>query len=213
MSKKSVVVSGGGLFLGMLTNADQIRRELGITDEEFHVLATEAGNEHWRRLFEGMQQKKEKATSNSSYETCRVTVGIHKSLEEAIEAGDYDNVDHNITSEHFSLGNNELKCVEITLVHRNKIEQTDQLLEEFVESGKYRNAVTEEILALGAQNPKLQQQFPIVTLWWDNLFDSYWKSLSLFTWNGERRLGLEKVFNKGWESNTRFAFVRKNRDE
>jgi len=52
--KKSEAVTGLGLGLGMLTLADQVRRELGVSDELFHRLATEDGREDWKRLFTGM---------------------------------------------------------------------------------------------------------------------------------------------------------------
>ena len=207
MSKKSAVVSGMGLGLGMLTNADQIRKEMGITDEEFHVLATEAGNKHWRRLFEGMLQKKEKDVSHD-YETYTVTTGIYKSLEEAIKAGNYDYCNPGITSEHFSLSGGDEKNVEITLIHRDKLEQSQLLIDEFVTSGEYRNITTEETLALGAQYPELQRKFPIIALGTVVRIDGYRRALILHECSGKRRLILDWSSDT-WVQECRFAFVRK----
>jgi hypothetical protein len=54
MSKKSQVVSGLGLGLGMLTLADEVRRACGISDDLFHTLSTPAGRKHWEAMFVSM---------------------------------------------------------------------------------------------------------------------------------------------------------------
>lgn len=207
MSKKSAVVSGMGLGLGMLTNADQIRREMGITDEEFHVLATDMGRKHWRRLFEGMQKE-----SSSRYETYTVTIGGYKSLEEAINAGNYGYYSPDIISEHFSLSEGDEKNVEVALIHRDKLEQSQLLIDEFVTSGEYRNITTEETLALGAQYPELQRKFPIIALGTVAQIDGAWRVLVLHECSGERRLILDWSADT-WIQDCHFAFVRKNKGE
>ncbi len=204
MNKKSAVVSGMGLGLGMLTNADQVRKEMGITDEQFHVLATDEGREYWRRLFKTMQKE-----SSSRYEICTVTIGGYKSLEDAIEAGKYDRCNPDITSEHFPLsGNGQKKDIEITLVHRDKSEQSQNLIDEMDEVG-YRPATHEEFLALGAQHPELQRKFPIIALGADAQVDGHRSVLVLHDWDGERKLSLS-WFGHDWPQRCRFAFVRKN---
>ena len=214
MSKKSVVVSGMGLALGIITNLDQVRRELGMTDEEFHILATDKGREDLRWLVERMLQKRRTdVSSDYGYETCRVTVGIHKSLEEAIEAGHYGYCSPDITSEHFPFsGNKQKKDIEITLIHRDKLEQSKLLIDEFVASGEYRNITMEETLALGAQHPELQRKFPIIALGTVVRIDGCRRALILHEYSGKRKLILDWS-DDTWVQDCRFAFVRKNKGE
>ncbi len=54
--QKSEAVTGLGLGLGMLTLADQVRKEMGVSDELFHRLTTEDGRQDWKKLFTGMQE-------------------------------------------------------------------------------------------------------------------------------------------------------------
>ena len=203
MSKKSAVVSGMGLGLGMLTNADRIRKEFGITDEQFHVLSSEVGDEHWRRLFEGMQKE-----SSSRYETYTVTIGGYKSLEDAIEAGRYDEINPMIDSEYFPLSRNEQKKdIEITLIYRDKYERSQDLIDEMDKVG-YRSATHEELLALGAQYPELQRGFPIIELGAVVCIGGDRHVIVLSYLDCERKLGLYWIDTK-WPQSCRFAFVRK----
>ncbi len=206
MSKKSVVVSGLGLGLGMLTNADQVRKKMGVTDEQFHVLATEAGRKHWQRLFESIVAKDE-----NCYETCRVTVGDYKSLKAAIKAGQYDNVqDDKITSVHFPVRESEQREVEISLVPcSGRSPWSRNIIEEMVIEG-YSPANHEEILALGAQHPELQLKFAIVALGTIGCVDGHMRVITLYECCGHRKLELERFSNKPWPQSFRFAFVRKN---
>lgn len=57
MSKKSQVVSGLGLGLGMLTLADEVRRAYDIPDEQFHILGSPDGRKYWEMMFTAMQSK------------------------------------------------------------------------------------------------------------------------------------------------------------
>ncbi len=199
MSKKSVVVSGMGLGLGMLTNANQIRKEMGITDEQFHALATDAGREHWERLFEGMM-----VSDENCYEIHQITIGCYKSLDEVIKAGQYDWHDDDITSEHFPITESVQTDIEIFLVHRDKSEDSQKLIDE-MSTGDYRPATHEELLALGAQRPELQGKFPIIALG------------TVVQYNGDRYVLYFKDrildifwFDCEWELSCRFAFVRKS---
>ena len=154
---------------------------------------------------------KKSSVDKNCYETYTVTTGIYKSLGEAISAGNYDRCNPNITCEYFSLnGRSRQSDVEITLVYRNKVEWSKELLEEFVESEKYRNIRTEEILALGAQYPELQREIPIIALGTVVQIDGecYQSVLALDGHVDERVLSLV-YFGGAWSRLCRFAFVRK----
>lgn len=55
MSKKSELVRGFGLAMSIGAALDEIRRELGVTEEEFHVLGTPEGRPHLERMIAGLK--------------------------------------------------------------------------------------------------------------------------------------------------------------
>ncbi|MEK9151447.1 MAG: hypothetical protein AAB547_02345 [Patescibacteria group bacterium] len=55
MSKKSQVVSGFGFAMQIGATMDEIRRAHGVSEEEFHVLATAKGRPHLERMIKGLK--------------------------------------------------------------------------------------------------------------------------------------------------------------
>ncbi|MGB2791745.1 MAG: hypothetical protein WBC29_04310, partial [Candidatus Moraniibacteriota bacterium] len=56
MSKKSAsaVVSGFGFAMQLGSMMDRLRQELGVTEEQFHVLGTPSGEIHLERMIRGL---------------------------------------------------------------------------------------------------------------------------------------------------------------
>ena len=129
------------------------------------------------------------------------------SLAQMIEAGKYYWVNDDITAEHFPV-KGESKQVEITLLHFDRYISSDEAVKEIDKMG-YRPATLPELLALGASQPELQRQFPIVALgsvWQGRYGDRYVPYL----WDdgSGRYLDLD-WFDDGWNPGDRFAVVRK----
>lgn len=55
MSKKSELVRGYGLAMSIGAAMDEIRRKLGVSEEEFHVLGTPEGRPHLERMITGLK--------------------------------------------------------------------------------------------------------------------------------------------------------------
>lgn len=55
MSKKTELVRGFGLAMSIGAAMDEIRRALGVSEEEFHVLGTPEGRPHLERMIAGLK--------------------------------------------------------------------------------------------------------------------------------------------------------------
>lgn len=55
MDKKFAVVSGFGFAMQLGATMDEIRRTLGVSEEEFHVLGTPKGRPHLERMIAGLK--------------------------------------------------------------------------------------------------------------------------------------------------------------
>lgn len=55
MSKKSDLVRGFGLAMSIGAALDEIRREEGLTEEEFHILGTPEGRPHLKQMVAGLK--------------------------------------------------------------------------------------------------------------------------------------------------------------
>lgn len=92
-----------------------------------------------------------------------LTVDYGQTLDAMIAAGRYDWKNDDITAKHFPVQGEGQAEVEITLVHIGRDMSTDNVLKELDTRG-LRPAKIEELLALGASQPELQRQFPIIAL-------------------------------------------------
>lgn len=59
MSKKSELVRGFGLAMSIGAAMDEIRRALGVSEDEFHVLGTPEGRPHLERMIAGLKEPAE----------------------------------------------------------------------------------------------------------------------------------------------------------
>jgi len=216
MAKKDVsaIVSGGGLFLSIMTGLTSAVRKLGGSDDDIHRLATPDGE----RTLEEMA----KLIVQTPSHTFSVTVDYGKSLPEMIAAGNYNWVNSDITSEHFPLtpptapvGSGPYRTlhdspgtVTIELVHLNKMVSTEDVLAELERRG-FRPANLAELLALGATYPDTQRQFPIIALGsvWQHPY-GHRSVPCLYEDDGKRGLNLDWI-GYDWHARCRFAVVRK----
>lgn len=202
MSKKvNSIVSGGGLFLGIMTDLSSAMREEGGTDEDFYRLATPDG-----RLT--IREMAKLAVRKPIIVDYPVTIDFGQTLEQMIAAGRYDRKNGDITAKHFPLTGTGQVAVNLELIHFNRVINTDDALKE-IDARGYRPATIAELLALGASQPELQRQFPIVAL------GSVWRSLDgsrdvafLYEDASLRYLDLGWV-GGGWCGSGRFLVVLK----
>jgi hypothetical protein len=138
----------------------------------------------------------------------RVVVDYGQVLVEMIQAGKYDWINNDITSDHFPITGTGQKEEEITLFHFNRSISSDDAIVEMAKKG-FRPADPPEILALGAEHPELQKQFPIVAL------GSPWRDPGglrhvVYLDRDDARRPLDLVwFERDWIGDWRFAAVRK----
>jgi len=139
-----------------------------------------------------------------------------KKLEKAVQAGEYDEVNPNITSKNFPSVRMK-PDVRVDLACFSQVISTPEALEEFSKMG-YRPANLPELLALGEKQPDMQLGFPMVTL--DPVItldenDNF--CFPCLTSHGRRRV-LDLVYpnsngengeeGKNWARAYRFAIVR-----
>lgn len=93
----------------------------------------------------------------------RVTVDYGQLLDAMIAAGRYDGMHGDITDQNFPISGSGTCETEIALFHFDKSMPLDTVLAELDKRG-FRAATLTELLALGADQPELQRQFPIVAL-------------------------------------------------
>jgi len=137
-----------------------------------------------------------------------LTVNYDQSLEQMIAAGRYDWKNDDIKPKHFPVKGEGKVNVEITFVHHNRVMSTDDVLKDLDTRG-LRPIKIEELLALGAAKPELQQEFPIIALgsvWQSGDVNRYCPGLDGL---GSTRYIYLDWINYNWSSPCRFGAVRK----
>ena len=146
-----------------------------------------------------------------SIEAYTVTVSYtgKKTIKNLLKEGRYMWVNENITDRNFPAHETGTEEKEICLVHFDRwFDNGDQVIEELDRLG-YRLADPAQLLALGAQYPDLQRQFPIAALgqhWVD--FDGLCSFVCLFGISSMRPVDLG-LLEKKWRNYWRFAVLRK----
>jgi hypothetical protein len=155
MSKKSDLVSGMGVAMNIVTSLVSEVKKRGGDDEDIHRLTTPEGAETLGQIAELI------ATARLTLQTFQVTVDYSRSLKEMIKVGNYEKTNPDITSDHFPVKGEGKREVSITLFQFHKWVEHKKVITE-MEQQDYRPAKIEELLALGAEHPKLQLEYPIV---------------------------------------------------
>jgi len=137
-----------------------------------------------------------------------VSVNYELSVENAIEAGNYQAVNTDITGKNFPStrrGEADLEIVLVRFEHRMK---SEDVLDELSKEG-LRAAELPEFLAFGAEHPDVQRKFSVVGLgsvWQDR--KGYRNVPCLYTASEGRYLDLH-WWDDGWYSYSRFAAIRR----
>lgn len=139
-----------------------------------------------------------------------VTVDYSQSLENMVEAGEYDVVSKEITAQNFPVSGTGTVEEELFLVHFGRLIKSEDAITEMaqMEMG-LEPAPIEYSLAFGAKYPDVQRKFPIVCLrssgvspYGDRLFPA------LDSWDRKRKLILV-WFEYDWLDPCRFLARRK----
>ena len=196
--KRSQFLSDFGKAFQIFKTIVDALLKAGGSDEDLGRVLSDQG------LADGIAQ----VIISKSRQTFRVAVDYTQTLKQMISAGKYDWVNGDITQDHFPIKGNGKKEEEVVLFHFDKVMTSEQAITEMDKTG-FRPATIEELLALGAQQPELQKQFPIVAL------GSVWRRPSgsrdvpCLSWIGrQRRLDLD-WFEGAWDGGCRFAAVCK----
>lgn len=139
--------------------------------------------------------------------TYALTIDYSQTLEQMVEAGNYDTVTSNISGKNFPVDVGDSK-VEAVLVRLDRELSIQDVLDELSRRGLWA-ATMAELLAFGAQHPDSQRRFPIVALgsvWIDPeggyRFGCHWEN------PGYRQLHVS-WFSGQWDEHCRFLAVRK----
>ena len=137
----------------------------------------------------------------------KVIVDYSKSLQEMIAAGAYDYVNSNITAENFPVNGEGQQEHDLVLFHFARRIPSDDAIAEMERAG-YEPGDIADLLALGADQPELQRQFPIVALKsvWRGPFGSRYVPCLCRDGAG-RRLDLDD-FAGDWNGGCRFLARR-----
>ncbi|HEC20941.1 MAG TPA: hypothetical protein ENI70_00300 [Candidatus Peregrinibacteria bacterium] len=197
-------MSGMGVGMSILTKLMEKARRRGLSDEDFHSLATPEGDSIIDQLVGLMMETKEFGKVN--IETHTVTVDYGLSVKKACKVGEYDDENDEITSENFPSTRTGKAGIEIKTVCFNLYMSLDETLAR-LDRMSLRPAELSELLALGAQKPDLQRKFTIVALGsvWEEEDGHCWAPL-LGGHELSRELGLSWF---GWDHHCRLAAVRK----
>jgi len=204
MANKSAIVSGAGLVTSFVTNLMNAVWRAGGTDEDIHHLADpEKSRDTWDQIAKLIIEARPAAQA-----IYKVTVDYGKTLGEMIGACRLDWVNRDLTQEHFPITGEGVQEVEVILFHFNRAMRSYRVLAEIKKQG-YRPATLPELLALGASQPELQRQFPIVCLgsaWWSPCGD---RGVPCLGWDSSGRcLNLSWFDDYDWDGYCRFLAVR-----
>ena len=138
----------------------------------------------------------------------RVPVNYNQNVQDMVKAGKYDWVNSDINGTNFPVIRRGEEMAEVHLIHFNRDITSEEALLELDKMG-FKPEELPGLLALGAQHPELQREYPIVAL------GSAWRRRNgrrgvpcLFRDGSGRNLGL-LWFGGSWGAGWRFAAVRK----
>lgn len=195
------------------------------TDQSHAIMAALATNVDWSALDGDLLQEavvrnprragaeftaflKDGARMHTGQQVFLFTVNYDLTVGEAVELGEYDGVNSDITQENFPTEKKGQATVEIALVHFGRDISTKGVLEEFDKRG-LRPADDRVLLAFGAKYPEVQREFLVVSLG-SFLEDSDGCRFYPYLYRDglERRLYLDWD-GLGWCAFCRFVAVRK----
>ncbi|OGY81471.1 MAG: hypothetical protein A3F54_02470 [Candidatus Kerfeldbacteria bacterium RIFCSPHIGHO2_12_FULL_48_17] len=185
--------------------------DAGFTDELAALLRKPGNAEKAVELLKKQFQREEQEALQidpSSLPSYRLSIDYGKNLKKMIAEGNYDWVNDNITQKNFPIQGEGQQEVEAVIVPFSKAMSSEGVLGEF-QKMNLDPPNLEALLALGAAEPELQREFPVVALnpvWADP--DGDRRVTCLFGSGRSRDLGLD-CFGSGWNGYCRFLALRK----
>lgn len=202
---KSTIARGASMAADVWGKLDDRVKAKGGTEDAMHILAKDEG----ATLLDTIADLLVKAEQTTR---TRFTVkkDYSKSVEDMVKAGRYDSSDSDITAEHFPVNGTGTVEEEVVLIHFGRLIEGDDAEREMDAIGLEPSPI-EETLAVGAQYPDVQRQFPVVGL------GSSWAHPRggvcvpvLGRWGDERELHLGRRAG-GWDAFYRFLARRKRK--
>lgn len=181
---------------------DKVKKR-GYSEDDILRVASDQGDKLLEKFADVMSEAARKPR-----ELYPIHVNYDLSVEEAIEAGDYQAVNESITSATFPSARHGQAELEINLVRFDRRITSEDVLRELDKEG-LRAAELPELLAFGAAYPDVQRKFSVVGLgsvWQDR--KNYRNVPCLYAASEGRYLDLH-WWDDGWYTYSRFATVRK----
>jgi hypothetical protein len=178
-------------------------KKRGYSDDDILRVANAQGDSLLDKFADVMVE-----AASKRRDTFPVAVNYALSVEDAIQAGDYQAVHSEITSKNFPSTRKGQAEMEIMLVRFDHRMTSADVVRELEGEG-LRAAELPEFLAFGAKYPDVQRKFSVVGLgsvWQDR--KGYRNVPCLYTASEGRYLDLH-WWDDGWYSYSRFAAIRK----
>ena len=178
-------------------------KKRGYSDDDILRVANAQGDSLLDKFADVMVE-----AASKRRDTFPVAVNYDLSVEDAIQAGDYQAVHSEITSKNFPSTRKGQAEMEIMLVRFDHRMTSADVIRELEGEG-LRAAELPEFLAFGAKYPDVQRKFSVVGLgsvWQDR--KGYRNVPCLYTASEGRYLDLH-WWDDGWYSYSRFAAIRK----
>jgi len=178
-------------------------KKRGYSDDDILRVANAQGDSLLDKFADVMVE-----AASKRRDTFPVAVNYDLSVEDAIQAGDYQAVHSEITSKNFPSTRKGQAEMEIMLVRFDHRMTSEDVVRELEGEG-LRAAELPEFLAFGAKYPDVQRKFSVVGLgsvWRDR--KGYRNVPCLYTASEGRYLDLH-WWDDGWYSYSRFAAIRK----
>ncbi|MCL5004154.1 MAG: hypothetical protein M1352_02700 [Patescibacteria group bacterium] len=140
--------------------------------------------------------------------TLKLRVDYDQSVEVVVKAGKFDYANSDVTSKNFPSQRKGQANLEAVLVQFDRYMESDEVLAELDKMGM-RAGTLAELLALGAQHPNQQREYPIVAL------GSVWRASVgnrsvPYLWGHSSHRGLYLPwFDDRWHQGYRFLAFRK----
>lgn len=138
---------------------------ISVSDLKTVVEALETGEITMADILALINKKEDNQTKEKTDEIT-LTVDYSRTVQEMINAGNYDWTNNDITVKHFPLPtelSGKKVPVSTKLFHFNRSISSKDATSEMDKAG-YRPATLAELLALGEAHPELQKEFPLVAL-------------------------------------------------
>ena len=183
--------------------------QAGLDKSLAQEIINSPGNALAKSMIVSINKKSEAKSKSSSRLNFEIEVDGTKTLEQMIADGKYDDKNSDINKKNFPIKDATKRTVTIELFHFDRNISSEDAVKEMKKEG-FRPATVEELLALGADQPKLQREFPIIALgsvW--RVFYGFRCVPSLNLDGDDRELNLP-YWSHGWFGSCRFAAVRNN---